>query len=93
MPYPNQIKLLNFKERFDAYIIPYYVLVTGSRATFNKRFEKEFGKKIKEFQHFGEIEKAKEFNGLKAAAKSNFRLFTYAVVLVGFIIVILNYKD
>lgn len=89
----NRIKLLNYKERFNAYIIPYYVYMTGSRLTFNKRLEKEFSKTIKEFENFGEDEKAKEFNELKTVAIRNFRLFAWTVVLIGFLIVILTFRD
>ena len=90
MPKLNRNSLLNYKERFDAYIIPYYVFVTGGRWTFNKRLEIEFDKKVQEFEHFGQTEKAKEFNELKLIAIHNFRLFTLAVVLIGIIIVILK---
>ncbi|NAY93427.1 hypothetical protein GTQ34_16065 [Muricauda sp. JGD-17] len=93
MPKLNRIKLLNFKERLEAYTMPYYVFVTGSSWTFYKRLDKEFIKKTQEFERFGEIEKAKEFKELKAVAIRNFRLFTWAVVLIGFLIVILTSGD
>jgi len=50
-------KTLNWIEKLDAFLIPIYVSITGSRWTYQKRLDSEFDKKVSKFENFGELKK------------------------------------
>lgn len=85
-------KSLGWKEKLEAYFIPIYVLITGSRWTYKKRLDSEFDKRIREFENFGELKKVEEFTILKNRVSSVFLILMLSAVAVGFMVFILTNK-
>lgn len=79
---------LTQKEKFEAYIIPFYALVTGTHWGYRKRVKKEFEKKANGYKFYGEDTKAELFMELEGKANKVFTWFNFLWILFGLLIII-----